>query len=242
MKTLPFLLLIVIFGCSKEIVYPDGDYFTDSRDNHVYKSITIGDQVWMAENLAYLPSLSSYSSVKDTTPKYYVYGYLLGTGVKLAKTTANYKTYGVLYSWTAALQACPSGWHLPSSKEFYFLFSYLFDHGIAPEGDTTNISKSLASKTHWITWDQPRTIGNDLSKNNQSGFNLFPSGQIDKGGSSFGLHQNAYLWTSNRNDEYQYHALGFWLSYMNSALDSVKEPEYISYKSTGLSVRCIKNN
>ena len=100
------------------------DTFIDERDAQVYKAVTIGDQIWMAENLAYLPSVSPPSEGSYTEPNYYVYDYQ-GTSVSEAKATVNYQTYGVLYNWTASLDACPSFWHLPSDDEWKELEMYL---------------------------------------------------------------------------------------------------------------------
>lgn len=86
--------------------------FTDPRDGHVYKTITIGTQTWMAENLAYLPvaasnvTVGSEDSGNEGKPFYYVYD--------LAK-------YGVLYNWYAALTAAPPGWHLSTDAEWTIL-------------------------------------------------------------------------------------------------------------------------
>jgi len=91
--------------------------FTDSRDGKTYNSVKIGDQWWMEENLAWLPSVSPPTDESNTAPYYYVYEYS-GTDVTAAKATANYTTYGVLYNWPAALTACPAGWHLPSDTEW----------------------------------------------------------------------------------------------------------------------------
>jgi len=82
-----------------------------------YPIVTIGTQCWMAKNLAYLPSVVGPGTGSETTPYYYVYGYD-GTDVATAKSQSNYTTYGVLYNWTAANTACPSGWHLPTDAEF----------------------------------------------------------------------------------------------------------------------------
>jgi len=96
---------------------------TDIDDNE-YETVTIGNQVWMAENLAYLPSVSPSSGESNTDPYYYVFGYE-GTDVEAAKLTENYQTYGVLYNWVAAVNACPSGWHLPSDDEWKELELYI---------------------------------------------------------------------------------------------------------------------
>jgi hypothetical protein len=99
---------------------PKDNIFTDSRDGHKYKYVKIGSQVWMAENLAYLPIVNLGSSKSHTEPKYYVYSYT-GTDVNEAKKTSNYSTYGVLYNWPAAIAACPPGWHLASDSEWTIL-------------------------------------------------------------------------------------------------------------------------
>jgi uncharacterized protein (TIGR02145 family) len=89
---------------------------TDVAGN-VYKTVLIGKQWWMAENLAYLPVVNLPTEESVTNPYYYVYDYI-GEDVDAAKATDNYKTYGVLYNWTAAMAACPAGWHIPSDAEW----------------------------------------------------------------------------------------------------------------------------
>jgi len=115
-------------GCNgNEWVYlssfPCGENYTDHRDGNIYPTIQIGNQCWMAKNLAYLPSVVGASTESNTVAYYYVYGYN-GTDVNAAKATTNYSTYGVLYNWTAASTACPSGWHLPTDAEQYTLENY----------------------------------------------------------------------------------------------------------------------
>jgi len=99
---------------------PCGDDFIDPRDSNIYPTVQIGNQCWMAKNLAYLPSVVGPGIGSETTPYYYVYGYN-GTSVSAAKATSNYTTYGVLYNWPAANTACPTGWHLPTDAEFTIL-------------------------------------------------------------------------------------------------------------------------
>jgi uncharacterized protein (TIGR02145 family) len=84
---------------------------TDSRDGKVYEIVRIGEQVWMAENLAYKPTSGNYWAYDDNSDNIAVYGYL--------------------YDWETAKKVCPTGWHLPSYAEWAKLTDYLGGEGVA---------------------------------------------------------------------------------------------------------------
>jgi hypothetical protein len=105
-------LIEIKYGDEVSFNTPPLPSFTDSRDGKEYKYTKIGDQYWMAENLAFLPTLST--SIQDTS--YFVYGYY-GTDVDEAKNQQNYKDLGVLYTLPAAEASCPEGWRLPTESD-----------------------------------------------------------------------------------------------------------------------------
>jgi uncharacterized protein (TIGR02145 family) len=98
--------------------------FKDERDGQTYKWVQIGSQVWMAENLAYLPSVNPPTEINYSDSRYYVYGYN-GINVEEAKALDNYKQFGVLYNEPAAKVACPIGWHIPSKEEWDTLAKFI---------------------------------------------------------------------------------------------------------------------
>lgn len=72
--------------------------FTDSRDGKIYKTVKIGDQWIMAENLAYKPDKGNFWAYEDNDSNIAIYGYL--------------------YDWETAMNIAPDGWHLPSEDEW----------------------------------------------------------------------------------------------------------------------------
>lgn len=214
--------------------------FTDPRDGKVYKTVKVGNETWMAENLAYIPSVNPSSVGSETAPCYYVYDYQ-GTDVSEAKATQNYKTYGVLYNWEAAKLACPAGWHLPTlSGQLVLeneLIDYLKNNGYGV-GNKNNISKSIAAKSGWTSYAAEGTIGNDQTSNNKTGLTVLPGGLRYGDGTFADLKNNAALWSSSKAEGLNpsSHANSLVLYY--ASRDVIY---HTTFKSTGMSVRCIKN-
>lgn len=168
---------------------------TDAQDK-TYSVVTIGSQTWMAENLTFLPSVSSVSNSSSSEIRYYVYDYS-GSSITEAKNTESYKEYGALYNWEAALQACPTGWHLPTADECNALIIFLERNGYGSAGYDHIIAKSLASSNGWKECFVTGTVGKDLSSNNKTGFGMLPGGYIYH--EEFMLQgERTSFWTSSR--------------------------------------------
>ena len=198
----------------------DGGTFTDTRDLKTYNFVKIGNQSWMAENLAYLPAVSQPAAISGINPHCYVYGYD-GTIVSTAKATANYPTYGVLYNWTSALTACPAGWHLPDKAEFSALINFMGGDAIA--------GYKMKSTQGWND-----NVGKNGNGDNLYGFTALPGGDLEGAGVFLNLGDYGSFWTSDPDGG----SNGWmWL------LDNFNIGAFLhSYpKSIGVSVRCIKN-
>ena len=223
-----FLAVMSIFSCTPQ---ESPDTFTDSRDGHVYKTVTIGSQVWMAENLAYLPEISP-ASYSYTEPYYYINGYN-GTSLGEAVLTDNYRTYGVLYNWSAAMNGaassednpsdvqgiCPTGWHLPSDAEWTILIDYLGGEDVAGG------KMKETGTSHWFS---PNT-----GATNSSGFTALPGGNRNIGG-FVGIGIRGCWWSST-----EYDSLNAWCSSLYCADSEVCAS--VSSKGSGHSVRCIRD-
>ena len=201
--------------------------FLDTRDSTVYKTVKIGNQTWMAENLAYLPEVSPSSDESFTIPKHYVYGYQ-GNGAEKVKTTNNYKTYGVLYNWPAAKNACPDGWHLPLDEEWEVLAAWISqDNGGYTKDNDDWESVGLHLKTT-SGWDSGGHGTDDYE------FGALPGGERSDGGSFSSLTFGGRWWSATEAGNSD-----AFVRSMNSEQDAFNR--YYIMKEYGFSVRCVKD-
>ena len=249
-KTIISLLaLVFIYSCTPQDA---PNTFTDNRDGKVYKTVTIGEQVWMAENLAYLPSVVGPATISSSTAYYYVYDYN-GTDVAAAKATDNYQTYGVLYNWPAAMAGaassdanpsgvqgvCPDGWHLPSDAEWTQLEEYLIANGYNYDGTTTGnqIAKSMANYSGWNTSSTVGAVGNtDYPEyRNKSGFTALPGGYRSNYGALYDIGSSGNWWSSTQ-DSTDY----AWFRTLYYSYGFVSRYSYL-IRAYGFSVRCVRD-
>lgn len=210
--------------------------FTDSRDGNEYNWVKIGDQIWMAENLAYLSSVNMVADGSEDAAGsyYYVSGYN-GTNVVDAKATANYTTYGVLYNWTAAMDGeastttnpsgiqgvCPTGWHLPSDAEWTELTDYLGGQSVAG---------GKLKETGTTHWSSPNT-----GATNETGFTALPGGTRDGYGTFDSVGYSGIWWSATEGS-----ADGAWYRDLYYSSSNVGR-SYGSNKQFGFSVRCLRD-
>ena len=153
---------------------PKIDYgtMTDSRDKKIYKTVKIGNQVWMAENLNYADSVASpslkgrswcpieaWAETCDISGRVYTWGAAInegsadcGTGSTLPDTV-----YGI----------CPPGWHLPSNEEWFTLFTFVAAGELDDELEALDV---LKSQTGWGSADD----GVDNNGTDAFGFTALP--------------------------------------------------------------------
>ena len=198
-----------------------GNLLTDSRDGQSYKTVVIGTQTWMAQNLNY------------ETANSYCYN----------ENASNCTKYGRLYTWAAAMDSvgswsangkgcgygktcsptypvrgvCPSGWHLPTQTEWNTLFTAV--------GGSSTAGTKLKSTTGW---------NNSGNGSNDYSFSALPAGYRSNFGNYSFEGINADFWSSTEGNSY--YACCVFLRYDGGSANLVYDDKYY-----GFSVRCVKD-
>ncbi|XOV92125.1 MAG: FISUMP domain-containing protein [Bacteroidota bacterium] len=191
------ITLLPLFTCFSQ--EPSLDSFIDPRDGKVYHTIVINGKTWMAENLAFLPKVDSPSHEFDNQPHYYVYGYY-GNEIKDLEKDSVYAKYGALYNWYSAIDACPTGWVLPTDEDWIELEKYL--------GMDASETKKYYSRYTGRVGLKLKKIGSWKSATDLIKFGVLPGGQRyygnvndpNENGDFAGLGQRAFFWTSSKGE------------------------------------------
>ena len=221
-----------VYQCSGSIwngsIEDDEGYLFDSRDGKFYRTVTIGTQTWMAENLNY----------SDST----TYVGMMGRSWCYGREIDNCTKYGRLYTWAAVMDSagkwstngkncgdhksctptypvrgiCPSGWHLPTKAEFGTLFTNV--------GGELTAGKMLKSTSGW--------------NSNGNGTDAYAFSALPAGMSNSGYYYNegsvAYFWSSTEYTTGGAYHMNMDYYYGNASLGSIP-------KHYGYSVRCLKD-
>ncbi len=230
---------------------------TDPRDGRTYRTVQLGERVWMAENLAYLPAVHNWSEGSNVAANaggkfYYVVGYV-GNDPQTAKTTDFYRDAGVLYNWWAAMDdaaagdpeampsgvrgVCPEGWHLPSKAEYDELFAWVavqIPDAYAVNGEK-NVTGALRCRKGWSPKSDAAYPQLALGGLELFGFGAYPGGQRTATGGFSNQEQYLFLWHT-----------AFAPAVNNGGYVTMRYDKYspsISYTSVnrGHSVRCLRD-
>lgn len=226
---------------------PDLTYGTMSDiDGNTYKTIIIGSQTWMAENLK-VTHYANGSAIPyvETNSDWDALGYDDKAYCWYDNSTANRDIYGGLYTWSAAKNGeassdanpsgvqgvCPSGWHLPSESEWRVLEMYLgmsqSDVEIYGMRGTDQGGKlKEVDNTHWST--------PNLGATNSSGFTALPGGHRSNSGIFYNLYNHTAFYSSTEKSKYD-----SWSRVIKH--NSAGVLRGISNGRQGTSIRCIKD-
>lgn len=217
-------LLLFIYSCQKEDsnepdLPPEEITHVTDYDGNTYSTVTIGSQVWMAENLKVRTFLNGDSipttslDVSGESAPIYQWAY--------DDDEQNATTYGRLYTWYVVndkRKICPDGWHVPSDPEWQEMISFL-------GGNTAGGKMKEAGTSHW---QAP-----NLGATNETGFTALPGGYRSFDGHYVSIGVSNYLWSTTPDGERSW---GQRLHYN----DSISE-RWSFEREAGVSVRCIKD-
>ena len=189
-------------SCPKALACPDTlepGTICDARDGKIYRTVKIGAQTWMAENIRY----KTASSI--------CYG----------NTSSDCAKYGRYYTFGDAYNVCPSGWHLPSAKEFAVLLKSI--------GGESKAGGKLKSQNDW------NVNNNKCNGTDDYGFAALPTGMMMNEYESFGKGRESYFWSETDERPNSIYVLKIHCDTESATVGWTVEPDY------GIPVRCIKD-
>ena len=202
-----------------------GPNITDS-ENNTYKTVFIGTQQWMAENLK-VSKYSDGTTIPNITDNTQWASNTTGAWCYYDNNAANNSKYGKLYNWYAVSKTtngnknvCPTGWHVPTDAEWTVLTDYLGGESVAG-GKMKEVGA-----TNWISPNTEAT--------NTSLFSGLPGGYRNFNGDYYDVGPDGSWWSST-----DYNTSGAWYRYLYFLGGYAYS--YSGGKKNGLSVRCLRD-
>jgi uncharacterized protein (TIGR02145 family) len=224
------LFIGIMVQCDKKSTEPDEpeiyvriDEPVTDIDGNVYRTIKIGDQIWMAENL----KVTHYANGDIILTNYDNWRNIAEGGCWCNnRDESNIEIYGLLYNWFAVNDSrniAPAGWHIPSAEEFQILIDYLGGE---------NVAGGKMKETGTKHWESPNT-----GATNESLFTALPGGFLQEWGAWFAhLGEFADFWTSTPSKTNNDMAVLLSLYHRDSW---ARSSEF--YIEEGRSIRCVKD-
>ncbi len=219
MKIKKTIFLVVALLCICTTVIQAQNTVKDV-DGNVYKTITIGKQTWIAENLkttkyndgTSIPYMADSAKLLEPVPAYYIYN----------NDKANKSIYGLMYNWYVVNtgKLCPMNWHVPTYEEWTTLINVLGGENVAGGKLKENGTK------HWTS---PNTGATD-----ETGFTALPGGYRSVYGAVAGIGSYGAWWSATK-----YGDAGAYIRNMSN--DNSKLLWNVPSKSCDYSVRCLKD-
>jgi len=217
MKTKSILTTAIILIASMSIINAQTNgTFTDSRDGKTYKTVKIGEQVWMAENLNHKTNGGCWAFENRI---YY-------TGV-----------YGYLYDWKTATNVCPEDYHLPSDKEWEQLAEYISNEKgpyLKEDNQWKTVGRLLKADKGWKGNQSNHSLPGNYKLANFYNFSALPGGSGNSNGEFYNTGYTGSWWSSTPADDSK--AKYRYLDFRNDDLFV-----YPGVKDMRLSIRCIKD-
>jgi uncharacterized protein (TIGR02145 family) len=231
MKQLSMILIVIcIIGCGKKksvdsntMIGMNLKGIVKDIDGNVYPTVTIGKQVWMAENLK-TTKYNDGTSIPLVTEKLAWEALKKPAYCWFNNDSSNISIYGTLYNWYTVKtnKLCPIGWHVPTAKEWVILITYLGGKKVAGG------KLKEEGLTHWQSPNK--------GASNETDFTALPGGERRKDGTFCRIGYDGYWWSSTEQDTStaNYRCL---LTIFSKVGFGVR-----SFKQNGFSVRCLKDN
>ncbi|HOG37272.1 MAG TPA: FISUMP domain-containing protein, partial [Paludibacteraceae bacterium] len=190
-------------------------------DGNTYKTVTIGTQTWMAENLK-VTKYNNGTNIPNVTDATAWSSLTTGAYCNYNNDRSNVATYGRLYNWYAVNtgKLAPTGWHVPTDAEWATLTTYLGG------GSVAGGKLKETGTTHWAS---PNT-----GATNETGFTALPGGNRDYHGAFYGIGYYGSWWSASERGTYT-----AWYRNMLYFDSNVGRSNYD--KEVGFSVRCVRD-